>query len=204
MGSEIRLMFAVLLMGTFVVLSCDTRSTVTQDAPPLPLPAAPSPPAQKQQQRLFLSPARLERMLHDRINRERRKQGLQTMRWDDALGRIAAMHSKDMAKKRYFSHTSPEGRRHADRYLENGYACGITVDGVLRTGAESIFHLSLVAGVDGARDEPPGAGIIESVMRAWMDNRPDRKNILSPDWLREGIGMSVGSDGMLYVTLNFC
>ena len=131
------------------------------------------------------------------------------MRWDDALRRIAVRHSGDMAAKKYFGHTSPEGRGPADRYLRNNYACGITVNGVLRTGAENIFRWSLASPAPASGEGPvsdgiPGSEVVEAVMRGWLDDRGDRKNILSPDWQREGIGISVGPDSMLYVTLNLC
>ncbi len=136
----------------------------------------------------------MEQELHDRINRERVKRGLPTMRWDEALGRIAGKHSKDMARNGYFGHTSPGGHDHAYRYMKAGYACGVTVGGVLRKGAENI---SLLFPVDG---ESPAEATIEG----WMKNKADRKNILSPDWGRQGIGISSGPDGVIYITLNFC
>ena len=136
----------------------------------------------------------LEKQIHERVNKERRKRGLPTMRWDDALGRIAGRHSRDMSQKQYFSHTSPDGRDHAYRYMKSGYACGATVDGVLRRGAENIYRLS-----PGAEEDP-----VEAIIRGWLGNKVDRKNLLSSPWDREGIGISIGPDGVIYVTMNFC
>lgn len=182
--------FAITITGAFAsALSCSSPPT---DTPPPLSASAPPVPAQKQRVRIAVSA--LEKQLHDRINKERLKHGLPTMRWDDALRRIAARHSKDMANKQYFGHTSPDGRGYSHRYLQDGYACGVTVDGVLRRGAENIYRFSPDAGEDPA----------ETTIKGWMADKDDRKNLLSSPWEREGIGISIGPDGIIYITLNFC
>ena len=178
----------LLLAGTFCsLLSCSSPSNNASSSPPVqPLPA----------QKEFTSRdlKTLERQIHDRINKERVRQGLPTMRWDDALGRIAIKHSRDMARNGYFSHRSPQGKDVASRYMQSGYACGVTVNGVLRHGAENIFRLFPTEGED-----PAGA-----TLQGWLEKNDDRKNILSPHWGRQGIGVSTGPDGALYITLNLC
>ena len=176
---------SLLAAGAFAAaLLCTSPSTNA--------PAAPPAPAQKQASRIAVP--ELERQIHDLVNKERRKHGLPAMRRDDALGRIAIKHSRDMAEKKYFGHTSPEGHGYSYRYMKNGYACGITVDGVLRRGAENIFRLFPRAGEDPA----------EATIRGWMANKEDRTNILSSPWEREGIGIYIGPDNVLYITMNFC
>jgi uncharacterized protein YkwD len=153
-----------------------------------------SAPAASQKQLRPIAVAKLERQIHDRVNEERTRRGLPTMRWDDALGRIAGRHSRDMARNDYFSHTSPDGHDYSYRYMKAGYACGITVNGVLRRGAESIYRLSLDAGRDPA----------EEALRGWLANSDDRENLLASPWQRQGIGVCLRPDGVLYITLNFC
>lgn len=182
--------FTMLSAGAFAAaLSCTPAST---EAPPEPSPAAPVVPAKKEGPRIAVH--ELEKRIHARVNKERRKQGLPTMRWDAALGSIAGKHSKDMSQKHYFGHTSPEGHGFFQRYLKSGYACGVTVDGVLRRGAENIYRFS-----PGAEEDP-----VEVIIRRWLENKEDRKNLLSSPWDREGIGIFIGPDGVLYVTMNFC
>ncbi len=41
--------------------------------------------------------------------------------WSDALGKAALAHSRDMAERGYFSHSSPEGQQVSDRAAEQGY-----------------------------------------------------------------------------------
>lgn len=189
-----RAIFPMLTFGTIVAaLSCAPPSTEAPPAgPPVVPSAASSVPAGKPAPRIAVHT--LEQQIHERVNKERRKRGLPTMRWDDALGRIAGRHSRDMSQKQYFGHTSPEGYGYSHRYLKSGYACGVTVDGVLRRGAENIYRLS-----PGAGEDP-----VDAIMRGWLGNEVDRKNLLNSPWDREGIGISIGPDGVLYITMNFC
>jgi uncharacterized protein YkwD len=164
-------------------------------------------PVQKQHVRVDLKT--VEKMIHDRINQERLNHNLPTIRWDDALSRVARSHSKDMAARNYFSHTSPEGHGYSYRYQKSGYACGITVDGVVLTGAENIFQVpqSALAPMD-TEGQTHNLSIREriaaSAVQEWMAGPSERKNILSPIWQREGIGISIGPDDRIVITLNFC
>lgn len=191
MRRAVQYIIIILITGAFAAVQSCT-SPPTDAPPPLPAPTPPAVPAQKPRPRIAVP--ELERRIHDRVNKERRKHGLPTMRWDDDLWRIAGKHSRDMAGKQYFGHTSPEGHGLSYRYLKGGYACGVTVNGVLRRGAENLHRFSPSAGEDPA----------ETIVREWLANKEDRKNLLSSPWDREGIGICIGPDGVLYVTLNFC
>jgi uncharacterized protein YkwD len=181
-------------------LSCSSQPA---DSPTKPK-AAPAPRA-GHTSRPRIVPAKLARALHDGINQERRRQGLPTFRWDAALGRIAGRHSRDMAKRNYFSHLSPEGRGPSQRYLKEHYACGITIDGVLRNGAEVIYR-DVPGPTDGTFTKAAEltGNIAGRAIDEWSQSDDDRKNILSPHWQREGIGVFMSPDGTVYITVNFC
>lgn len=200
MRSTIMLIGAMLAAGALAGLHhCSSRQTE--------MPAAPvnAPVRIEQRPRLRILPAMLAKAVHDRINRERRKRGLPTFRRDAALGRIAGKHSRDMAGRNYFSHTSPEGTGPAQRYLKERYACGVTIDGVLRSGAEAIYRFFRVDADVGMGDRKQALSLIAGrVVEGWLETVEDRKNLLSPHWQREGVGVFVGPDGMVYVTVNFC
>jgi uncharacterized protein YkwD len=152
----------------------------------------------------------LEKRIHDLINKERQKHGLSTIRWDDALKRIAQKHSADMAKKNYFSHTSPEGHDFSYRYIKSGYACAITIENRIYKGAENLFQNNLytsatmVNGVISYYDWNTLEEIAVSTVEGWMNSPGHRSNILTPVWLREGIGVSIAPDDKVYITENFC
>jgi uncharacterized protein YkwD len=181
---------------------CKSRSTDSSNTPK-------TAPVPVQKRHLHIDIKTVEKMIHDRINQERLKHNLPTIRWDDALSRIAGKHSKDMATKNYFSHTSPEGHGYFYRYQKNGYACGITVDGVILTGAENIFQvppdaLSSMDAEGQKHDRSIRERIAASAVQEWLANPHERKNILSPTWQREGVGIAIGPDDRIVVTLNFC
>lgn len=72
------------------------------------------------------------------------------LKWNDLLFSAAAKHSKDMATRNYFSHTSPEGVEFTQRLAAEGYgfyaaaeniAAGMnTVSGVMTTWLASDGH----------------------------------------------------------------
>jgi len=192
------LLFPVVLL--IVLSACTTQNG---EGPIAPRTASPSASGRKAVRRV--NAPKLAKAVHERINRARRKEGVSTFRWDAALGRIAGKHSRDMAKRGYFSHTSPEGRGPAQRYLKEHYACGVTIDGTLRYGAEVIFRISAGnAGIDAADRKAVPQGIAGAVVDGWLASDTDRKVILSPHWQREGVGTFVSPDGTVFVTVNFC
>jgi uncharacterized protein YkwD len=156
----------------------------------------------------------LEARIHALINKERQKHGLSRLAWDDRLGRIAREHSRDMAKRNYFSHDSPEGHDFSYRYGKAGYTCTVEeiADGKILsiyTGGENIFQNNLynsittvngVAYYDWNKEEE----IAETTVQGWMNSPGHRKNILTPQWRREGIGIFVAPDDKVYITQNFC
>ena len=151
----------------------------------------------------------VERQIHDLINKERRNHGLTPLAWDDALSGIAKMHSMDMAKRNYFSHDSPEGHDLSYRYKERGYSCALRVNEVIYKGAENIFQNNLydsITTVNGENfyDWNSSKKISETTVQGWMRSAGHRKNILTPYWRREGIGVIVAPDDKVYITQNFC
>ncbi len=153
--------------------------------------------------------ASLEKKVHSRINDERRKHGLQPLAWDETLAEIARKHSQDMAKRSYFSHNSPEGHDFSHRYRAGNYSCGVKVGQIIYTGAENIYQNNLydsVTVMNGKEsfDWNSEDKIARTTVDGWMKSTGHRKNILTPHWGKEGIGVSISSDGKVYITQNFC
>jgi uncharacterized protein YkwD len=151
----------------------------------------------------------LEHRIHDIINRERLKQGLRALAWDTSLAGIARRHSIDMGARKYFSHSSPEGHDFSFRYRSAGYTCSIRTGNTYHLGAENIFQnnrYDSVTFVNGQAsfDWNSEEKIAETTVRGWMNSPGHRKNILTPYWEREGIGIAVAPDDKVYITQNFC
>ena len=153
--------------------------------------------------------ASLEKKVHALINRERKKHGLPLLEWNDALAVIARRHSRDMAARGYFSHTSPEGRDFLYRYEQGRYRCEVAVGRTIHQGAENIAQnnlfdsMTIVNGV-ASYDWNSEDEIAETTVAGWMKSTGHRKNSLTPHWGREGIGVAITPEGKVYITQNFC
>jgi uncharacterized protein YkwD len=151
----------------------------------------------------------LARRIHAHINAERAKNGLSALAWDKGLSGIAAGHSRDMAKRKYLAHDSPEGQGFPQRYHRAGYTCRIRIGRTIYGGAENIALANLydsVTTVNGVAhyDWNSSEQIARKALKGWMKSLGHRKNILTPHWGREGIGVEISPDHKVYITQNFC
>ncbi|KRF35713.1 CAP domain-containing protein [Terrabacter sp. Soil810] len=113
-------------------------------------------------------------------NVQRTKAGCRALALDARLSRAAQAHSIDMAKRRYFSHTSLDGRTFAQRIRAQGY-----------TG--SIIGENIAAGYPTPK----------AVMDAWMKSPGHRANILNCRYTAIGVGSAVGGPYRSYWTQDF-
>jgi uncharacterized protein YkwD len=97
-------------------------------------------------------------------NRERARAGCGALRVEPALQAAAQLHSRDMADRDYFSHTSPDGRGPGDRAAAQGY----------RTWSGENIAVGF----------PTPAAVV----RGWMDSTGHRANILNCGSRSTGVG----------------
>lgn len=112
------------------------------------------------------------------VNRDRERDGLRALRVAAPLARAAQRKADDMAEKRYFSHTSPDGRTAWDFMTAEKYKYADAGEN-LATGRETA----------------------EAVQRAWMNSPGHRANILSRAFTETGIGIARGERGYLVVQM---
>lgn len=118
--------------------------------------------------------------LYERVNRVRSDHHLVSLARRPELDRVAEAHSADMARRGYFSHTSPEGASPLDRIAAAG-----------------LDEMTLAAENLGATDQSdPTARIVES----WLASPEHRRNLLSPAMNTTGIGVARGPRGELLFT----
>jgi len=116
---------------------------------------------------LPVSSSRAEgKALVDRINRHRVAIGCRALIWDDRLASVARRHSQDMAKRRFFSHTNPDGLDPFDR-LESA-------DIRYRAAAENIAQ-----GQRSARD----------TYDDWIESPGHRHNLEDCELTHAGVGV---------------
>jgi uncharacterized protein YkwD len=155
--------------------------------------------------------SRLEKAVHDEINRVRKQHGLFRLKSDGNLAKIARRHSRDMGQRSYFAHDSPEGQDFLARYRAGGYDCEVPVGNQIYQGGENLFQTHragrYIISSDGARTETDLQSISQmayNVVDGWMHSPLHRENIVRPFWGREGIGVYLAPTGEIYLTQNFC
>lgn len=176
----------------------------------LVLAAAPLDAAARQQKpQPVVEPVDLAKRIHALINSQRKKHGLQPLSWDETLTRIAAKHSQDMSKRNYLGHDTPEGKNFSDRYRQDKYSCEIRIGNMLHGGSENIalsrlYNSSTTENNTTYYDWNSAQQIATRTVDGWMKSPGHRKNILTPHWRREGIGIKIGPGNRVYITQNFC
>jgi uncharacterized protein YkwD len=110
------------------------------------------------------------------INAERRGHNLRPLRLNQRLSKAAQDHSRDMVRRRYFSHTTPDGSSFVQRIRGAGY---------LRAARTWIVGENLGWGWR-------RLGTAAQIVRAWMNSPPHREEILRPSFREAGIGVVSG------------
>jgi len=138
----------------------------------------------------------IEKEIHYSINSERQKLGLSQLGWNKELVNIARKHSGDMASRSYFSHLTPEGFDLTFRYQKENFGCKLYLkNGLISGGGENI------ANVEHWQSQED---LAESIVDSWMISPSHRKNIETPYYETEGIGIATSKNSTIYVTQNFC
>ncbi|MDF2889996.1 MAG: hypothetical protein K0R80_363 [Clostridia bacterium] len=114
------------------------------------------------------------------VNIERSKQGLQPLKENWELSRVARYKSADMASKNYFAHESPTYGS-PFRMMES---FGIKYS----SAGENIAY---------------GQKTPQQVMTAWMNSPGHRSNIMSPSFSQIGVGYATNKNGVPYWTQMF-
>ncbi len=128
----------------------------------------------------------LERSSLALVNEERRQRGLEPMRPDPILSRIALQHARDMEARNYYDHVSPNGQGVQDRHDGAGGADW-------RLVAENIARCSRCPNVE------PGAQEVRDFHGRWMGSAGHRENILSPGLDSFGFAAITGPRGYYLV-----
>lgn len=110
------------------------------------------------------------------INRERVARELGRLDADPRLALAAQRHTRDMVRRGFFSHMTPDGRGMTARVRATGY---------LRTGATWALGETLAWGSGPC--STPGA-----VVAAWMASPSHRRVMLGRRYLEVGVGVELG------------
>lgn len=119
-----------------------------------------------------------EREVLDIVNAYRALNALSPLKTSSALNGTAAAHSKDMATRQYFNHTSPDGKTLKDRLT-------------------AVFSTYKNSGENLAKGAPDA----RQAFNCWI-NSPGHLAIILGDYDQMGSGISMGSGSNIYYTLH--
>jgi uncharacterized protein YkwD len=117
-----------------------------------------------------------ERALVADVNHVRASQGLPSVTVDDLLSRAALLHARDMARRRYFGHDTPDGASLPDRLDAIGFRWSVAAENIALDEDERHANAAL------------------------LESAPHRANILDPRIRKIGVAaLGVGVGAALYV-----
>lgn len=147
----------------------------------------------------------LELEVHRLINIERQKYGLSSLSYDSRLAEIARKHSEDMVENDFFDHTNLKGQDPTDRANTVGYSCHKDYGDYYTYGiAENIAETPIYSNVEGCGSTTSLNSLASCIVEGWMNSPGHRKNILTSEYDKEGIGIAYSSTDEAYTTENFC
>ncbi len=111
----------------------------------------------------------MEAKVRQQINEIRQKHGLEPLKANDELAKVARAYSQEMAQKNFFSHIDPEGTNPAKRVSASGLPYWIV--------AENLFMST------NAPQPVPLA------VKGWMASPGHRENILRSGVTETGVGV---------------
>lgn len=160
-----------------------------------------------------IDPHQLELTIHHNTNKARLLRGLQELDWSDEISEIARSHSQDMAINAYFGHVNKKGESASERAARFGYS-GLHTNPqyVIQGIGENLFATHRYEEYMISKDsldvtqyyvkwKDTEIIAIEAV-EAWLKSLPHRNNLLSTAYTRQGIGVSIGTNGTVFVTQN--
>lgn len=155
-----------------------------------------------------IASADVRQHLHALVNTERARQGLPVLAYDAALETIAQRHSDEMATGHYLEHVNQGGEDAIARGNKAGYSCkkDYGVKGNTRIQSAGIgenLALTPLGNVVGCGGVYTAEGVARCTFQGWLNSTEHRKNILTPTYAQEGIGIA-RADKEFYITQNFC
>lgn len=163
--------------------SAQPSASVSAPASPSASPAgpsvSPSAAASTRPSPTKAAPATLEAQMLALVNQARKSAGCGSLRAEPKLDKAARLHSADMAKRDYFSHTTPDGVSPWDRAKAAGYD---------QPSAENIAA---------------GNATAKATMQQWMNSPGHKANILNCSYKAMGVGRATGGTYRYYWTQMF-
>jgi uncharacterized protein YkwD len=127
----------------------------------------------------------LEDAVFTEINAVRSENGVSALSLNQDLADFARAHSRDMALRGYFSHTTPDGKSFEDRINESGISYTLRGENIYMQWGDNF---------DESVDD-----LAVTVVDVWFNSEGHKEIMLKKDFNRGGVGCYQG-DSALYVT----
>ena len=128
--------------------------------------------------------AGIAKSVYQKVNIERKKRGLKTLRWHEKLSDLALDYSQEMADGDFFSHYDEEGNTVVERAEDFGIINWKKI-------GENLFVSQ------GYKKSSTIA------VKGWLKSPTHRENMLDKDWTHTGIGVYTSRDRKTYITQLF-
>lgn len=157
------------IWGVIALLSTGCEQLI-ESLPPLPVVEIPSnQPSIPQIPAESATTAQIETAIRQGINQVRQKNGLQPLQNNVKLAQVARNYSRQMAEKKFFSHTGADGSTLQDRVRDGGVSYWVI--------GENLYTSTNIP-----RPVP-------SAIQGWMNSPGHRENILRPIFAETGVGV---------------
>lgn len=143
----------------------------------------------------------VERIVVEETNEVRAERGLPRLETDASLRRAARSHSENMARNGYVGHETPDGELPFERY-DDCTADGFSGENVASAWYDKnfVYEEAEVPTLHLSSERE----VAEHLVRAWMDSEGHRETLLSEDWERIGVGVSVTDTDEVFAAQAFC
>ncbi len=125
--------------------------------------------------------ARLEQAVTERINQARQEHGLEPLKTNDTLVRVARDYSCLMAREDFFSHTGPAGQQVDDRVREAGVRYLLVGENLAKT--------------------VNAPNPVDIAVNGWLESPGHRANILREQFTETGVGICREGNTLLFTQI---
>lgn len=156
-------------------------------------PTTPSP------DRFYVDVERIEKLIHEKMNKHRVENGLEPLTRNESLDAVARYKSWDMAQRDYFGHVGPNGTIHDDlrrRYDTKCVNSGQNVFKKIHYPSDTYSYVQSVLATE--------KNLSTKAVNSLLNSSGHRENALSPNYDSQGIGVFVDENGSVYVTQELC
>jgi uncharacterized protein YkwD len=118
----------------------------------------------------------IQQLALELANRDRAAAGLAPLQVDPLLSQAAQNHAKDMLRRNYFSHYSPDGEAPKDRLAAAG-GTGYPAENIVMRYNSRFSRINIQ--------------LLEEFQNQWMHSAGHRRNLMNPSYVKFGYGFAI-------------